>query len=364
MASGNRIRKVNSGGIISTVAGNGSSTFSGDGGTATNAGLSPHGVDVDKAGNILIADTGTNRIRRVDTAGIITTIAGGNNGAIGDGGPATNANVGSPEDVTVDAAGNVYIADTSHNSIRKIAAPGAVPVVHSAINGASFSSSPGFTNGALGSLFGTHFAPSNAQASTIPLPVSLNGVSVTIAGVPAPLLFVSSTQINLQVPWTLQFGTANVVVTVHGTTSAAFQTTISSLSPAIFTTQSGVGQAVAINPDGTLAGEVGSIPGSALRPARAGETVVIYGTGLGLVSPSIATGAASTDALRRTIIKTTVLMGGKTAEVSFSGLSPQFVGVYQINAVVPSGVSGTVPLQIEQNDVRTSDKVTIAIAKP
>jgi len=111
-------------------------------------------------------------------------------------------------------------------------------------------------------------------------------------------------------------------------------------------------------------GDGGSVPGSVLRPARAGETLVIYGTGLGLVSPSIATGAASTDALRRTIIKTTVLMGGKSAEVSFSGLSPQFVGVYQINAVVPSGVRGTVPLQLDLSGVRSNDKVTIAIAKP
>ena len=115
-----RVRKVTAG-IISTIAGNGSNTYSGDGGQATGTGLDPNGLTVDSAGNIYIADTMNNRIRKV-SGGIITTVAGrGVGGISGDGGPATSASLNSPSDVAVDSAGNIYIADTGNNRIRKVA---------------------------------------------------------------------------------------------------------------------------------------------------------------------------------------------------------------------------------------------------
>ena len=120
----NRIRKVNSTtGIITTIAGNGTAGYSGDGGLATNAELYyPYGVAVDSNGNIYIADTYNNRIRKVNsTTGIITTIAGnGTAGYSGDGGPATNAQLNYPYGVAVDSSGNIYIADTDNNRIRKV----------------------------------------------------------------------------------------------------------------------------------------------------------------------------------------------------------------------------------------------------
>jgi sugar lactone lactonase YvrE len=116
----NRIRKV-SNGIISTVAGNGESGFSGDNGPATSAQLNyPIGVAVDSAGNLYIADTNNNRIRRVSN-GEITTVAGnGTPGLNGDNGPATIAELYNPFGVAVDAARNIYIADTSNQRIRKV----------------------------------------------------------------------------------------------------------------------------------------------------------------------------------------------------------------------------------------------------
>jgi uncharacterized protein (TIGR03437 family) len=120
--SGNlRIRKV-SNGVITTVAGNGTQGFSGDNGPATSAELNqPEGIAADSAGNLYIADWQNSRIRKVAN-GVITTVAGnGTRGFSGDGGPATSAQLSYPQGVAVDSAGNLYIADTSNSSIRKVA---------------------------------------------------------------------------------------------------------------------------------------------------------------------------------------------------------------------------------------------------
>lgn len=117
----NRIRKV-SGGVITTVAGDGEQIYSGDNGLATAAGLdSPAGVAVDASGNIYIADRHNQTVRKVDTLGNISTVAGNNIfGFTGDGGTATHATLADPTGVTVDAQGDVYIADSRNNVIREI----------------------------------------------------------------------------------------------------------------------------------------------------------------------------------------------------------------------------------------------------
>jgi hypothetical protein len=125
----NRIWKVDSGGFISTFAGNGFHSFSGDGGPATSASLdNPSGIAVDAGGNLFIADERNLRIRRVDSSGIISTVAGnGLPGFGGDGGPATSATLAGPGGVVVDAAGNLFFSDTNNfsfgqdnNRIRKV----------------------------------------------------------------------------------------------------------------------------------------------------------------------------------------------------------------------------------------------------
>ncbi len=125
------IRKVDTSGIISIVAGDGTDGFSGDGGPATSASLDvPEGVFVDGSGNIYIVDTGNHRIRKVDTSGIITTVAGnGFHGFSGDEGPATSASLTWPEGVFVDASGNIYIADTSNQRVRKVDTSGIISTV-------------------------------------------------------------------------------------------------------------------------------------------------------------------------------------------------------------------------------------------
>src|SRR5258708_7560869 len=107
--------------IIQTVAGNGTSAFSGDNGAAAKASLSdPLGLAVDTVGNFYIADTSSPRVGRVDISGIITTVAGnGTEGFSGDGGAATRASLNFPTGVTLDRAGNLFITDQSNHRIRK-----------------------------------------------------------------------------------------------------------------------------------------------------------------------------------------------------------------------------------------------------
>lgn len=123
IVSSSRILKVDTNGIISTFAGNGTFGFGGDGGPATSANLrNPVSVTLDAAGNLYIADTENHRVRRVDTSGIITTIAGtGISNFSGDGGPATSATLSSPKGVVFDSSGNLYIADTNNERIRMVA---------------------------------------------------------------------------------------------------------------------------------------------------------------------------------------------------------------------------------------------------
>ncbi len=127
----NRIRKVSTSGIINTVAGSGAPGYSGDGGAATSAQLYyPSGVAVDGSGNLFIADTSNSRIRKVSTSGIINTVSGnGTPGYSGDGGAATSAQLATPAGVAVDGSGNLFIADESNNRIRKVSTSGIVTTV-------------------------------------------------------------------------------------------------------------------------------------------------------------------------------------------------------------------------------------------
>ncbi|SPE25348.1 NHL repeat containing protein (fragment) [Candidatus Sulfopaludibacter sp. SbA3] len=123
-----RIRRVDLSGIIDTVAGNGALNFAGDGGPATQAALDfPTGVKADNGGNLYVADSMNHRIRRIATDGTITTIAGnGTPGFSGDGGKATSAQLNNPVAVAVDFSGNVYISDGGNNRIRRVSPDGVI----------------------------------------------------------------------------------------------------------------------------------------------------------------------------------------------------------------------------------------------
>jgi hypothetical protein len=126
----NRVRKVSPAGLISTVAGTGKPGFSGDGGPATEAGMNPWTLALDGAGNLFIGDSGNYRVRKVSTDGLITTFAGsGKGGFSGDGGPATEARFSGYGLGVDDAAGNLFIADTNNHRIRKVSPEGIITTV-------------------------------------------------------------------------------------------------------------------------------------------------------------------------------------------------------------------------------------------
>lgn len=126
-----RIRKIDPNGIITTVAGNGQSGYAGDGGLAINASLNkPNDIIFDSNGNLIFSDLQNHCIRKIDANGIITTIAGtGVNGYSGDGGAAVLAELKNPDGIAIDGAGNLFIADTSNNRIRKITPNGIISTV-------------------------------------------------------------------------------------------------------------------------------------------------------------------------------------------------------------------------------------------
>ena len=181
----NRIRKVSANGIIITVAGNGNSGFSGDGGQATNAMLSyPSGITVDASGNLLIADENNNRVRQVTTNGLISTIVGNSDG---DGALAVKATLSVPASVAVDGAGELFIADQGNQRIRKVGTDGAITTVagngNSGYSGdggpavnAMLSSPVGLATDATGDLFIAD------QGNNCVRKVGTNGVITTVAG--------------------------------------------------------------------------------------------------------------------------------------------------------------------------------------
>ena len=169
-----RIRKVDSSGAISTIAGTGVEGYSGDGGPAVEAQLSyPACLVVDAAGNLFFSESFDNRIRRVDSSGTISTVAGtGVEGFSGDGGPATQAQLARPSGVAVDTAGNLFIADTRNRRIRKVDSSG---------NISTFAALPGASQGmefdAAGNLFYADSTKSSVRR------VDPSGAITTIAGI-------------------------------------------------------------------------------------------------------------------------------------------------------------------------------------
>ncbi|HTA68136.1 MAG TPA: IPT/TIG domain-containing protein [Bryobacteraceae bacterium] len=350
---GRRIVKYSSSGVYTTIAGSGNGGFSGDNGPGPNATVyDPMGLAVDVSGNVYIADTFNSRIRKVTPSGIITTVAG--NGTLyfsGDGGPATQAALHFPHGVAVDSSGNVYITDTVNSVVREL--QGTLPTVSTSgvVNAASFA--PRISPGALATVFGSNFALTNAGAQA-PLPTSVESVSVSVNGQLAPVLYVTPNQVNFQVPWETALGPATVTVAVNGGASNAVTVNVLGAAPGLFSMSSG--QAIVQNSDYTL--------NSPSNPAKVGSTIIAYLSGSGAVSPAVVDGAiAPLGTVVYANATSSATIGSSTAQVAFAGLAPGFVGLVQVNIVVPSGLqTGSYPLSVTIGS-ETSNSGTISITQ-
>jgi uncharacterized protein (TIGR03437 family) len=395
-----RIRELLPDGTITTVAGNGGQGPGGDGGPATSAQLNlPTGVALDAAGNIYIADQGNNRVRAVDPDGTISTLAGSAAYSIGDGGPATAAQLDAPTSVAVDAAGNVYLSDSGHNRVRRVsngtittvagtgdccyggdggpagsaqlnapgglladptgrvyvadsgnnavrliqqAAVGAGPSISAITNGAS-NQTGAIAPGEIVVIYGSGLGP--AQLAAPPPngasdPMQFNGVVVLVDGTPAQIVYVSSGQVSAIVPQGVSGPLAQVTVGYLGQTGAAVSIPLAAASPALFTSNSsGFGQALAINANG-------SVNGSG-HPAAPGSTVNLYVNG----APSqLAAGPL------------TVTIGGQQANIVNvqAGSTP---GVTAVTVQVPFGPSTIVaaPVSVQVGSIASPGGVTLTV---
>jgi uncharacterized protein (TIGR03437 family) len=402
------VRKIASDGTITTIAGNGSYAFSGDGDQATNAGLDTFdeggcdgpggGIALDGAGDVLVADTEHNRVREFTPGGAIYTVAGGGSvqyPANGDGGAASNSTM-YPFDVVYDQAGNLLVADSAGPRVRRITPGGTITSIAGsgaygysgdggAANTATFSILTGIRVDGAGNIYVADqynnairvLRPTNYSllinavvdaATQRAAPVSAgkivtiygsglgpakattdsnSGTSVLFNGQGAQVLYTSMTQVSAIVPGSISGTSAQVTVSYQGQVSNGITVPVAVSSPGLFTlNQTGSGQAVARHADGSL--------NTAANPAKIGDSITFYATGQG---------ALTADSCGR--LPVGVLIGGMAATVlcpDQAVSSPP--GVALLKVQIPGGVKpgGYVPVVLQVgNASSTGDAVWISL---
>jgi uncharacterized protein (TIGR03437 family) len=379
-AEAQKVRKVAPNGIISTVAGNGTNitgAFSGDGGPATSAALyTPKGLAVNAAGNLYIADNQNNRVRVVGANGIINTIAGnGNSFYSGDGGPAASAAVGGPYGLAING-NNIYVAALGDISIRLLSGPPAAAGPPSISSGGVISALQfgGFTSIAPGSwieIYGSNLAADARSWATSDFhganaPTSLDGTSVTIAGLPAVIDYISPGQVNVQAPSNIATGLQPIVVTTAGGASPPYSITVNATQPGLLAPSSfsigGMQYAAALFSDGaTFVLPPSAIAGVTSRRAKPGDAITLYGVGFGPVTPGAPAGQIVQQS-NMLVTSIQILFGSTAGALSYGGLAPGFVGLYQFNVTVPNiAPSDSVPLTFLLGGAKGSQTLYLAV---
>lgn len=219
------------------------------------------------------------------------------------------------------------------------------------VSAASYMQAPNnqVSPGQIVSIFGQNFiGAGSANANVVPLPTQLGpqNTTVTACGHALPLYNIFPGQINAQIPLECPAaGTVTATVTV-GSQTGTQTFNLAPASPGIFTVDtSGTGDGIILHADNSLV--------SPAKPASGGEQVVIYATGLGATSPPFPTGTAANQ-INSTVLPVSVTIGGKDAPVTYRGLAQGFVGLYQVNVLVPFGMQGRQPVVITVGSVYSS----------
>ena len=248
-------------------------------------------------------------------------------------------------------AGQVALQGTLRNSSTPLVAPGAL------VHAATFEANMPVAPGGLISLFGANLASGEGAAPGLPLPQDINQTEVLLGGMPLPLLYTSTGQINAQVPYGLTVNTQQQVVVQRGTALSVPESfTVAPAQPGIFTkNMQGTGQGIIMKSDQVTMAEPRT-------PALRGETIVVYCAGLGSVKPPVAPGSPAPTPAAVTENPVELTIGGKKAQVIFAGLTPGLAGLYQINAVVPADATtgDAVPVVIQVAGA-SSQPVTMAV---
>jgi len=381
------VRKVDTSGKISTVAGTGVPGFSGDGGPANKATLNqPYALAIDPSNNLYISDLGNDNIREITTDGNIHTIVSnivadsiavdgagsiyfpdsfthtvrkilangtqfiiagipGNPGFSGDGGVGTSAQLNQPHGVALDSSGNLYVADSANQVIRLLTP------VPSSLSLASAASGNGsvIAPGEIINLFGAGLGPAtpvSAQPGNNGFyATQLAGTTVSFNGANAVVLYTSATQVSAIVPYNVPVGAAAIItVSYQGqsiSTSAAVP--IAAVNPGLFTANAtGVGNAAVVNQNGSI--------NSPTSPAPQGSVVSLYVTGEGQTSPAGVDGKTADKPYPAPLQGVTVTMSGQQAQVTYAGAAPgEVAGLMQVNAQIPSNliqINTTLPVAV------------------
>jgi trimeric autotransporter adhesin len=337
-----RVRKI-SNGTITDYAGNGTVGYSGDGGNATAATLNtPVGLAVDKSGNLYIADQSNNVVRKVSSAGIITTFAGnGTQGYAGNGGAATSAQLNGPQGVAADSSGNVFIADTLNAVIREVTSNGIIQTV-AGTGIAGFSGDGGLAVAAqLGS----------------PTSVGLDAAGnlyVTDSGTRIRKIFTGGIINTIAGTGTLGYSGDNGIATnatFHGATGLTVDAKGDVFIPDNFNNAVRELTFAGTNLSITAVTNAASNQTGAIAP---GEVIVIYGTNIGpatLTTYQLTSGGQ----LSTSIGGTSVYVNGAPAPMLYASL-------FQVSAIVPFGVTGSSAYVFVENQGQTTAPVTVNVA--
>ena len=366
-ARGNRI-EIQRRGNVAPFAGGFEAGYTGDNGPAAAARLSdPQGLAVDADGRIYIADTGNHAVRVVE-AGVIRTYAGvGAAGFAGDGDLATFARLSRPQAVAVSPEGDVFVSDADNRRIRVVRAMPAMPppelTREGVVSAASFRGGA-VAPGQIVSLFGQGLATVTAQAVATPLPTSLAGVRIDLVDAEGAsrrlgLFFVSAGQINAYVPLDAAAGPATLRVRRlddygHEALSALVGIEIAATAPGLFSADSsgsGTAAAAAVRvADDGMQTPVALLEGGAAVPidlGPAGDQVVVllFGTGIRGFGQAVS-----------------ATVGGVAADVVGVAAQPEFVGLDQVNVLIPRALAGAgeVEIVVTVDGVETN-RVTVAI---